>query len=781
MGITLMPRAALRNWLRLERREVPTALAGLAGGILTVSGSAGNDHIAVERDGNDLVIRDRTVIVGRFAIAAVAGIQVDGGSGDDLLRVGRDVDLPVSLIGGDGRDKLIGSSGSQTLAGGAASDRLVAGTGAAAFDPGIGRDQVIGVKATDAVHPNPNAIVQNQGVYSAAYLQALAPAAVVQEVITIADVECLLSRAAAASSSEDAIIAIVDRNGRILGVRVEAGVAAEITSDPNLLTFAIDGAIAKARTAAFFANDQGPLTSRTVRFISQSTITQREVEALPFDLDPNSIGRGPGYVAPIGSGGHFPPNIANTPQVDLFGIEHTNRDSLENPGADRIKGTADDIFLTTRFNIDPAFVPAGVELFSPESYGQAFGQTQSQSRGIATLPGGIPLYKKNQLVGGIGVFFPGKTGFATAENSSLGSTYDASKPDRTLEAEYMAFVAAGGAPMIGFPAPTLSGIGPCPDYALPLTPQNQRIDLVGITLDIIGPGGLNGPSNLTKYGQTLKPGNPFSGINVPVAPGVQYQQGQSVSEGYLVVPHDGVGITGAQVRQMIEQGITQANRTRAAIRLPLDSRTRMVFAVTDATGEVLGLYRMPDATVFSIDVAVAKARNASYYADAVALQTIDQVPGIPRGIAFSARTFRYLAEPRFPEGIDGLPPGPFSIYNDGGSNPLTGQQVGPRLPASSFQSALSFDSFNPSTNFHDSRNPANQNGVVFFPGSAPVYSAGRLIGGLGVSGDGVDQDDVVTAFATAGFKTPAGVLKADDTFFNGVRLPYQKFNRNPEN
>ena len=47
--------------------------------------------------------------------------------------------------------------------------------------------------------------------------------------------------------------------------------------------------------------------------------------------------------------------------------------------------------------------------------------------------------------------------------------------------------------------------------------------------------------------------------------------------------------------------------------------------VADKAGNVLGLYRMSDATVFSIDVAVAKARNTAYYADATALQNADKV------------------------------------------------------------------------------------------------------------------------------------------------------------
>src|SRR5476649_629370 len=85
-------------------------------------------------------------------------------------------------------------------------------------------------------------------------------------VINPYQVKQLLERASAASASQDAIIAIVDRGGHILGVRTEAKVN---ISDPSYLTFATDGAVAEARSGAFFSNDQAPLTSRTVRFISQ--------------------------------------------------------------------------------------------------------------------------------------------------------------------------------------------------------------------------------------------------------------------------------------------------------------------------------------------------------------------------------------------------------------------------------------------------------------------------------------------------------------------------------
>jgi uncharacterized protein GlcG (DUF336 family) len=289
------------------------------------------------------------------------------------------------------------------------------------------------------------------------------------------------------------------------------------------------------------------------------------------------------------------------------------------------------------------------------------------------------------------------------------------------------------------------------------------------------------------YGKTLGTGDPNNGINEPVdLAGDRLLDGNLVPEGWLVTPHDGVGITAADVIRIVSQGITQANETRAAIRIPADSTARMVLAVTDETGAVLGLYRMPDATIFSIDVAVAKARNVSYYSNANQLQPIDDVPGIPPGTAITNRTVRYLALPHFPEGIDSAPSGPFSILNDPGTDPLTGLQVGPRLPPSAYQSVLGHDAFFPDTNFHDPFNLANQNGVVFFPGSSPLYKdisgPGQpvLVGGLGVSGDGVDQDDVVTVAASQGFQPPPGVLRADQVTVRGVRLPFQKFDRNPE-
>ncbi len=595
------------------------------------------------------------------------------------------------------------------------------------------------------------------------------------DLLTPSDVQALLQRAAAAADVNNAIIAVVDRNGTILGVRVESGVSPDITGNTVNKVFAIDGAVSLARTGAYFGNDAAPLTSRTIQMISQTTITQREVDSNPDVPDPNgdSTLYGPGFVAPVGIKGHFPPGIMFTPQVDLFDIESTNRDSIST-----ITGT--------RFNVPAQYIPAGANLVAPESYGQITGiLPTAQARGIATLPGGVPLYKNGQEVGGIGIFFPGTTGYATEENSPLNTPllFDKKKPDFAQIGEYMALVAAGGSKDAGLPlSGPVNGAPALPDFTEPF----GRIDLAGITLNLFGPGGLEGLNHLLTFGQTLGVGDPNDGTNIPVdATGDTLLAGQGVPYGWLVTPHAGTGLTAADVEAIVARGIAEADQVRAQIRLPFNSTARMVFAVSDENGNILGLYRMPDATYFSIGVAVAKARNVAYFDNPAQLQPIDQIKGVAPGTALTARTFRYISLPFFPEGIDINPSGPGSILTDGGVTKF-GTNKGPPLPASAFQSIQGYNAFNPNTNFHDPFNKANQNGVVLFPGSAPLYKdtngAGlrnQLVGGLGVSGDGVLQDDDVTSVASQAYGPPRTVKRADQVKLRGVRLPYFKYNRNP--
>ena len=173
--------------------------------------------------------------------------------------------------------------------------------------------------------------------------------------------------------------------------------------------------------------------------------------------------------------------------------------------------------------------------------------------------------------------------------------------------------------------------------------------------------------------------------------------------------------------------------------------------------------------------AVAKSRNTVYYASD-RLQTPDRVdanndgtPDLPKNIAFSNRTFRFLAAPRFPTGGEtDTAPGDFSMLTMPGINPLTAENIVDKapLPAAVYAdpnsaSVVSFNAFNASRNFRDPLNLANQNGIVFFPGSSALYkNKSVLVGGWGVSGDGVDQDDVVTFAGQQTLDAPDS-LKAD--------------------
>jgi len=804
---------------RLEARNLLNASTVLAGGTLTVTGTGSNSILVLlDTTHNQLVVSDGGQgIIGRFDNASVGTIDIEltAATGTNVARIATNV-LQGAIINGMGssaNDIFYAGGGATTLTGGNGTNRLVAGPAPTVMKGGSGTtDEIAGagvdtfmatggtnifyeVKAGDSTMPAGNTQI----------IRVPAAPDPPELTLTAAQVQTILQRAAGASSTNAAIIAVVDRSGNILGVLTENGV--QVTG--STLDFSIDGAVSLARTAAFFSNDQAPLTSRTVQFISQSTITQREVDSNPNvsrTADPTVYG--PGLVAPVEIGGNFPPGVADTPQVDLFEIELSNRDSLlgSTLADGTMTGAVPDPAATARFNINPLNLAPGVSSGTatsfdanfafPVAYGEVAGiPGDNQNRGIGTLPGGIPLYEtvgtQTSLVGGIGVFFPGTTGYASAENSSLSSTYNPNLPDLSLEAEYMAFAAAGGTAGTQQAIAQISGQLPAlPGFQLP----SGRIDLAGITLDIYGPGGTQGVSNLLKYGFTnIKPGNPNEGTFEPVDMGGDlFLNGIAPPQGTIVTPQngmggqDGVNLTSGDVQQIINQATNASQQIRAQIRLPLGTPAQFVIAISDLQGNIIGLYREPDATIFSIDIAVAKARNAAYYDDANLLQPADKVAGIPAGTAFTARTFRFLAEPFYPEGNNGAPPGPFSILNDGGVNVANGLNVGPPLPATAYQTVLGYDAFNPQTNFHATAagiSPKNQNGVVFFPGSVPLYKMGPngvpvLVGGLGISGDGVDEDDLETFLASAGFVTPSA-LQADNYFVAGARLPFQSYDRNP--
>ncbi|HSU77929.1 MAG TPA: heme-binding protein, partial [Burkholderiales bacterium] len=72
------------------------------------------------------------------------------------------------------------------------------------------------------------------------------------------------------------------------------------------------------------------------------------------------------------------------------------------------------------------------------------------------------------------------------------------------------------------------------------------------------------------------------------------------------------------------------------------------------------------------------------------------------------------------------------------------------------------------------------NGIQIFPGGVPIYRGATLVGAIGVSGDGVDQDDMI-AFAglanaapllASGIGNAPAALRADQVVVPGGRLRY---------
>lgn len=564
-----------------------------------------------------------------------------------------------------------------------------------------------------------------------------------------------IMQAAAQALNQQMAVTVTDRRGVILGVGTNFDInyqtactacpATDITPAPACADCSVVNlAIQLGRTASFFSADQTPLTSRSVRFLS---------------------------------GEHFPPGIRNTAAAALFGIENTNRgcsfDAVTNPLETTIPRARS---LPGELNNTPCDATNG---------------TGGCTTGIATLPGGVPIYKNGRMSGGVGVALRGvmlcPDPVAAADAPDVILRRDGSDPAFT-RAEFAARAFAGD--RVAFPTLVAKGLkGVCQSSDPPLccsTPDPVTGRPPPCFLGILPAASLPFDPVIFVDGIEIPEVDfdpPVSGVgsgsgvtNFIVDPMTTTNSAAPAPSQWLVGPGDGAQLTANEVQQIIMEGIDQALATRAAIRLPLQARTAMVLAVSDTTGALIGLFRMSDATVFSIDVAVAKSRNVIYFSS-LQIQDIDtqDCPGpdpiscsiqpfFSKGTAITNRTLSFAAQPFFPSGIDGTSPGPFrrAFIDDSGTPCTNGQQ-----PADQF--------------------PGRKNGVVFFPGSAPLYRNGVLVGGLGVSGDGVEQDDVVTfagtqahSGVTGGDFEPPDSIRADQVFVRGVRLPYLKFNRQPE-
>ena len=381
--------------------------------------------------------------------------------------------------------------------------------------------------------------------------------------------------------------------------------------------------------------------------------------------------------------------------------------------------------------------------------------------GLSGDPGGLPIYKDGQPAGGIGI-----------EGDGL---YTVDRNPTDLDQPFEELIAASG--VRGFEAPTgirgnnilVDGIRlPYSNVNNPPAPATIPFgSLPGSPSVTFGPGGVPPDSEFVPAivggiaGEVSPRFFPFiAGVSPATAP-----------------------LTAAEVDTIIGRAAQQGNITRAAIRQPLGSNARVTIAVVDATGRVLGVFRQKDAPVFGFDVAVQKARSAAFFSNAAAGTLlrgagfgtfVDRaaVDGLQLdgSVAFSDRAIGFLHRPFFPDGIDNTAGGPFSTTIADWSPFNVGLQL--ELIKANFLASLGGA---PVPCSSISNLP---NGIQIFAGSVPLYKNGVFVGAIGVSGDGIDQDDLIAAAGANGFSPPIGI-RSDQVFVRSVRLPFLKFPRSP--
>ncbi|MEP7244257.1 MAG: heme-binding protein [Gammaproteobacteria bacterium] len=591
--------------------------------------------------------------------------------------------------------------------------------------------------------------------------------------LTTDDVQDVIARAVAEAQARNApaTIAVTDRVGNVLAVFAMNGAPTTVTIQSSISP-AVDGglegvnivpaslaAIAKAVTGSYLSSEGNAFSTRTASQIIQE---------------------------------HFNPGEALAASGPLSGVQFSQL-----PCSD----------LSARF--------AGG---APDS-----GPKRSPL-GLSADPGGLPLYKGGTPVGAVGVLADGiytldqvitDRDTDVDEAIALAATFSRSAPDDrradrvTVDGKTLRFSDAG---LSDLQAPTRSP----PAFAVLNGSAGVLMPVNGYFAGNIVAG--------TPFGQ------PASGIRPDTLdyPGLDAFVLVDPANLERFRPRAGTeasgGLTDSEVRQILIGGLRTANRARAQIRRPTGSAARVTVSVVDSSGVILGIASTRDAPNFGIDVSLQKARTAAFFSSAQAAAQLTALPdavylkggltvlrneplgqyvtdlraftGVPTMLAdgaaaFTSRAIGNLERKLFPDGVDGSPPGPlakpvaeWSVFSTGiqldlAYNAIV-QHVGfvlgvaPDVPTNC-TGVSGFDS-----GFMVSGAvPGLANGFQIFPGSAPVYRNRTLVGAVGVSGDGVDQDDMIAFLGLQDAVNRVGTfsqaptdIRVDQLAPQGARLRY---------
>jgi uncharacterized protein GlcG (DUF336 family) len=374
--------------------------------------------------------------------------------------------------------------------------------------------------------------------------------------------------------------------------------------------------------------------------------------------------------------------------------------------------------------------------------------------GISGDPGGVPLFIDGEPVGGIGVAGDFHDTAARSDLLDLTPAYNAN-PERRVFAgkeesdldEQIALAGAQGymaAKTIGANFISIDGL------ALPFITDKPRNvaktqPLKNITRAGLGSTRAAAPfkanADLLSTPSVPYPTAAFAGVtgqlkrqdlSVPVEDrdyGI-VSSNDTDGDGDLLSTDDRLSYR--DVNRIIERAVSKASTTRAGIRLPIDKPVSVHITVVDRDGDLLGAFRMNDGTNFSFDVAVQKARTAAFFSD--------------DAHAFSTRAVGFLSQQFFPIGIEG-DTGPLYHLQNGLSSVFQGDKLVQTL-------AL------PAGTRSGEKNPL-RNGITTFAGGVPLYKNGQFVGAIGVSGDGIDQDDL-TAYSGAGNMNAPLAIRSDN-------------------
>ena len=612
--------------------------------------------------------------------------------------------------------------------------------------------------------------------------------------LSVADVQHVIAQGVgeAQARSTNATIAVTDRVGNVLAVYRMGAATARTVTITTQGTPAVSGglegirlptaaamvnidqlaAIAKAVTGAFLSSEGNAFSSRTASQIVQE---------------------------------HFNPGEDFQPSGPLFGVQFSQLACSD--------------FIRSFDGVGPSVGP------------------QRSPLGLSADPGGFPLYKNGTVVGGVGVMADGIYGIDrnitdrdqdVDEAIAFAATFGFSAPvDRRGDR-----ITADGK-TFRFSDVEFDQLRSAPASAAAFTAIPASVGAL-----IAVPGYSDGVMRAgTAFGQPASGIRPDGDINFPgldafvfVDPVNALRFPPRAGTDAAVV--GAAALTQNEVTGVLRSALDVANRARAQIRRPVGSQARVTIAVVDTQGAVLGMVRTRDAPVFGADVSLQKARTAAFLSSASSGAFLTALPNtkyiattdaavsvvrsIPLGnyvtaartfigdansfadgrIAFTDRALGNIARPFFPDGINATGPGPFSKPAGEWSPFSTGVQLDVSLNAI-LQHVL-FAAGVPGipdvvpgcagVDLADNLGAVAQtvtgsrlaNGLQIFPGSVAIYRGGTLVGAIGVSGDGVDQDDMISflgvhnaGLALGGAIGNAPLDRRSDTLTpQGTRLRY---------